>query len=425
MATPKDFIGIDNLNEVATQVFKNVVIGPAYADPAEMQRLRIKTISGVQYRRITHLSIRKGGQTRRKDVNPSINNTALLLKERKLVVKLSWWKGTDNIDRYCETVFGTDAQGAYPLSTEAVEAVIKDYADDLFANLWFGDCDNDHEGATDEEKALGLFDGFHTVIKHDIEDGIISEVNGNLVPCGAITAPADEKDSTPFDTFTEWVLKWDARLRRQNTLVYMSTEQAMYIAQGYANKYHGNYKVNYTVGGSYVIPEMPKVTITPVEGFGKGDRMIATIPDNFVYAVDSEGNQTYVDVKLGSSNDHRDIDFQIQSIQGCGIENPLKYAFCVSDGNIEATEFVAGDFTNSKLVVTVDQPSGGNAKVQVNGSDYEQPEEFAPNAIITLKAVKGTSQKFVGWSNGKKEETISITATGLPMGLTAFFANEG
>lgn len=420
MATPKDFIGIDNLNEVAKQVFKNVVIGPAYADPAEMQRLGIKTISGIQFKRLTHLAIRKGGQTRRKDVNKSISNTALFLKERELTAKLAWWKGTDNIDKYCETVFGTDAQGAYPLSTEAVEAVIKDYADDLFANLWFGDIDNEKSGATDEQKALALYDGFHTVIKHDVEDGIINEMNGNLVPCGAITAPANAHDTSAYDTFVEWYMKWDARLRRVNTLVYMTSATATYIAQAYANKYHGNFKVNYTIGGSYTIPEMPKVTITPVEGFGVGDRMIATIPNNFVYAVDSEGNQTYCDVRLGTDNDHRDIDFQIQSIQGAGIENPLKHAFCMSDGSIATEEFMAGDVTTAKLVVTVDQPEDGTAKVQVNGEDYPKAQEFAPNTVVTLTAVKG-NKTFKGWSNGKTDETITLTTAGMPIGLTAFF----
>lgn len=419
-----DFIGIDNLNEVAKQVFKNIVVGPAYADPAEMQRLRIKTISGVQFKRITHLAIRKGGQTRRKDMNPSINNTAMFLKERELTAKLSWWRGVDNIDRYVETVFGTDAQGAFPLSTEATEAVLKNYADDLLANLWFGDIDNDQTGATDEQKMLGLYDGFHTDIKHDVEDGIISTANGNLVHCDFIGAPQNDTDSSAYDNFVAWYMKWDARLRRVETLVYMTPAQAMYIAQGYANKYKGNFKVNYTVGGSYVIPEMPKVTITPVEGFGVGGRMIATIPDNFVYAVDSEGNQTFVEARLGSDTDMRDIAWQCQSIQGTMVENPLRHAFCMSDDPIATEEFVAGDFTAAKLVVTIDQPQGGTASVQVGGKAYPKPLEYAPGTVIEVKAVPGSGQKFVGWSNGKTTATISVTATGMPIGLTAFFAAQ-
>lgn len=51
MAAPKNFIGISALQGVANQVFKSVVQGPSYANPEEMQRLGIKTISGIQYQR--------------------------------------------------------------------------------------------------------------------------------------------------------------------------------------------------------------------------------------------------------------------------------------------------------------------------------------------------------------------------------------
>lgn len=102
MATPKDFIGISALQEVANQVFASVVQGPAFANPEEMKRLGIKTISGVQYKRTMNVFIRKGGTTRRKDMNPSMDGTIGFLKERVLTAKLAWFKGRDNIDRYCE-----------------------------------------------------------------------------------------------------------------------------------------------------------------------------------------------------------------------------------------------------------------------------------------------------------------------------------
>ena len=174
MATPKDFIGISALQEVANQVYKSVVQGPAFANPDEMKRLGIKVISGIQYKLTNNIFIRKGGTTRRKDVNPTMNSEIGFLKERVLTAKLAWFKGTDNIDRYCETVFGVDAQGAYPHSTVAVEAVLKTHADDLYNNLWWGDIDNDVPGASDEQKAMGLYEGFIPCIKHDIEDGVIS-----------------------------------------------------------------------------------------------------------------------------------------------------------------------------------------------------------------------------------------------------------
>ena len=104
MNTPKNFIGIDALQQVANQVFKSVVMGPQYAAPEDMQRLGVKVISGIQYQRTTNIFLRKGGTTRRKDVNPKMNSEVGFLKERKLTAKLAWFHGSHNIDRYCERI---------------------------------------------------------------------------------------------------------------------------------------------------------------------------------------------------------------------------------------------------------------------------------------------------------------------------------
>ena len=40
MNTPKNFIGIDALQQVANQVFKSVVMGPQYAAPEDMPTSR-------------------------------------------------------------------------------------------------------------------------------------------------------------------------------------------------------------------------------------------------------------------------------------------------------------------------------------------------------------------------------------------------
>lgn len=427
MATlPKDFIGTAALQHVAEQVTKEILMGPGYTDAAEMDRLGIKVVSGIQFKRTVHVLLRKGGTTRRKDVHAKVDSEVGFLKERTLTAKLSWDHYTDNIDKYCETVFGTDAQGQYPLSTEAVTAVLSNYADNLTACLWNGDISLDD--GTDKparDQALALYDGFHTCVKHDIEDGIISEANGNLVPCEAITAPVDNNDSTPYDNFLAWHMKWDARLRKANTRVYMSELTAQYIAAGYANKFHGNFKVDYEQGGNFKLPGLSRVTICPVADFGEGDRMYATIDQNFIYGVDTESNQTYVGVKVGTDIDMRQIQFQIQSIQGSlGPCNPFKYAFCMSDGNLASAEYVAGDYDNTNLVVTIagDTTDG---KVKVNGAEYTKPVETTINQVITLVAEDGATSKFVNWSNGKKDKTIQLTATGMNMGITAFFKKTG
>ena len=429
MATPKDFIGISALQEVANQVFASVVQGPAFANPEEMKRLGIKTISGVQYKRTMNVFVRKGGTTRRKDMNPTMNGTIGFLKERVLTAKLAWFKGTDNIDHYCETVFGVDAQGAYPLSTVAVEAVIKTHADDLYNNLWWGDIDNDVPGASEEKKAMALYDGFITCIKHDIEDGIISEANGNLIHCEAISAPADATDSSAYKNFRDAYMSLDPRLRRQKVYAYMTPATAINIADGYALQSYGTHKLDVVDGGNYVIPELPKLTIAPVEGMGVGDRIIFSVEGNLIYAVDTESNQTFVEVALGSDNDLRDIVFQCQSIQGAMVASTLSHSFAVTDGPLQSTDFQSGDYTNSNLVVTLahsDSDTGKiDAKVKVDGVEYKTPIETTPNQIISLVAEDSATYKFVSWSNGKTDKTIQLTASGMNMGLTAFFKKQG
>lgn len=427
MATlPKDFIGTTALQHVAEQVTKEILMGPGYTDAEEMDRLKIDIITGVQFKRTTHILLRKGGTTRRKDVHTKVNSEAGFLKERIIVCTLAWDHYTDNIDKYCETVFGTDAQGQYPLATEAATAILRNYADNLTACLWNGDIslDKGDESTPASEQALALYDGFHTCIKHDIEAGIICEANGNLIPCESIAEPSDNNDSTPYDNFLAWHMKWDARLRKQNTLVYMSEQTAQYIAAGYANKFHGNFKVDYEVGGNFKLPGLSRVTLCPIADFGEGDRMYATIEKNFVYGVDTLSNQTYVGVKVGTDTDMRDVQFQIQSIQGSlAPRNPFKYAFAMSDGNLATAEYVAGDYTNSNLVVTTameDASPVTDGKVKVNGVEYTKPVATTPNQVITLEA-ESTTDVFSHWSTGSKEKKIQFAATGMSMGITAFF----
>ena len=428
---PKNFIGLDALQHVAEEVSKEIVMGPGYSDAEEMDRLGIDIATGVQFKRTFHLFIRKGGTTRRKDVHREINSESGFLKERSLVARLTWDKFPGNIDDFVETVFGTDAQGQFPLSSQAVEAILKDYADNLAANLWFGDIslDNGDDSVPAREQAMALYDGFHTCIKHDIEDGLISEANGNLIPCEAITAPANNDDSSPYDNFIAWHMKWDERLRKVPTRVYMNETTAMNIAAGYANKFHGNFRVEYNQGDNFKLPGLSKVTLCPISGFGEGDRMYATIDKNFVYGVDTESNQTYVGVKVGTDDDMRDIQFQIQSIQGAGIKNPFKYAFCMSDGTLAPTEFLAGDYDNTNLVITIahsDEDTGKiDGTVKVNNVAYSKPVETTVNQILSIEATDTTNYKFVNWSNGSTEKKIQITATGMSMGLTAFFKKNG
>lgn len=424
-------LSTDEIKHVAEQVGKQVIMGPAYYDPELIDRMGIQVISGVQFKKVDTLLVRQGGTTRRKVVGKPVSNKIGILKERTLEAKLSWNRFTDNIDRYVETVFGTDGKpgGDYPFSTTAAEAIMRTYAEDLTANLFFGDGDNDvyaekerkGETLTPEEKEkakLSLYNGFHTNINLDIADGIISEANHNIIPCEAIAAPADDKDSAPFDTVLEWYAHWDARLRQQRDVrLYCDVLRGIYIAAGYLNKYHGNSKVNYLPNGNFTVPEMPHVQFVPSDVYGTGTRLMASVVNNLQYGVDSLNNQTFVKTQFGSDNDAQDVIFQIQSIQGTRLMNPLPSAFVMSDGGIQPNN-INGDYDNSFLTVTADSKMGS---VTVNGEAYTKPKEFAANDIITLEAKPAEGYVFTNWSNGKTDAKITITANGMPMAITALF----
>ena len=152
--------------------------------------------------------------------------------------------------------------------------------------------------------------------------------------------------------------------------------------------------------------------------------MYVTVPKNFVYAVDTLGNQTYVGVKVGTDTDMRDVQFQIQSIQGSGLKVPFRYNFAMSDGSLAPAEYVAGDYTNSNIVITLAHEKGAvitDGSVKVNNETYNKPVETTVNQIVTLEAVEGTTDKFSHWSNGSTNKKIQVIATGMSMGLTAFF----
>ncbi len=410
------FIGIDALNEVATKVGSQIIMGPAYTNAELLKRMRIKVISGIQFKQVETVLMRKGGTTRRKKVGNSVESNLGLLKERKLEVKLAWNRFRDNIDNYVETVFGTNgrAGGKYPLSTSACEGILKTYAEDNTDNLFFGDVDKEKT-----QPGLALYTGFHTYLAHDIALGLINKANRNLIECDAIVAPVDADDSTPYDTVFEAFMSLDPRLRKQKEILcYCDVLRGVYIAQGYANKNHSHVKVKYKDDGTFTIPEMPRVTFVPEDAFGVGDRLIFTIPENFQYGVDSLGNQTFVKAQVGSDQDMQDIIFQIQSLQGTRVLQIQSSCFAMTNGSI-AENAISGDFRNAKLVVNYNETECSGVKV--NGEAYDEPKEFAENAIITVEATAAAGYKFDRWSTGSTDNPLAITATGMPIVVAPIF----
>lgn len=415
------FIGKDALTHIAETFMPQIIMGAAYYNPAEMERLGIKVISGVQFKHTKVIMARKGGTTRRKVVGQTNFNTIGFLKERELVAKLTWNQFMDNIDSYTETPYHADGSQdySYPLSEVAFQAITATYGEDLFNNLFFGAIDNEN---VEGKESLSLFDGYHTLIARDIEDGIISEAVGNLVDCGALTRPVSETDTTAWDSFVAWQLQWHAGLKAKEVRVLCSVEVGLAITEAYENKHRSHKNVTVKPNGNFVVADYPRIEFAPSDVYGKGERLIATVVGNLEYGVDSENAKNSVSVEVGGHMDHKNVSFQIESIQGARLFNPLPSAFCMSDGAISEC-IVSGDYTSARVIVTAENDEQGS--VTVNGKTPDNTTDYAPNTTLTLVATPAAGYTFKNWSDGDTNATRTIVTNGLvDMAYTAIFQAE-
>lgn len=403
------FIGREALTHIAESFAPQIIMGAAYYNPAELERLGIKVITGVQFKDTKTIMARKGGTTRRKVVGTPNFNQIGFLEERVLVAKLTWNQFMDNIDNYVETPYHADGSQdySYPLSEVAFQAITATYGEDLFNNLFFGALSNEN---VDGKEALSLFDGFHTYIAQDIEDGIISAAVGNLKACGALTRPVSETDTTAWDSFVAWQLQWHAGLKAKKVRVLCSVATGLAISEAYENKHRSHKNVNMKDNGNFTVPDYPRIEFAPSDVYGSGDRLIATVEGNLEYGVDSENAKNSVSVEIGGHEDHKNVSFQIESIQGARLLNPLPSAFCMSDGSISEC-IVAGDYTSARVIVTSEDTDMGT--VTVNDATPDNTKDYAPNTILTLKATAETGYHFKNWSDTDTHATRTVVTNGL------------
>ncbi len=420
-----EFIGLDNMTVIANRIKTQVIMGPAYAKAEEMDRLKIKVTSGVQFKDTAFVMNRKGGTTRRKVVGEPLRNKAGYLDERPLVAKLSWNKYYDNTDSYTETPFSAagSTSYSYPMSELAMEAILMSYAEDLYLNLWWGSLENDRKTSP-----RSLYDGFHTLRNKDIAAGRISIARKNIVAVDVIDLSVAENLLASFGVFEQFYSKLSTALRGVPIMLYISDELSTALMASYAHKFNGYSKATPELGadgkptGNWSVMEYSKVTFAPSSEYGHGTKMIATIPYNFEYGVDSLNSQNKVSIRVGSDDDDNDISFQVQSIQGCRVINVNPNAYCESNGTLTIPDENAGDYQKDTYTVSVNSDTMGSVKV--DGAAPDDTKEYAAGAVISLEATAKTGYVFVKWSDGVTTASRSVIAKGQPDGMMAIFTAQ-
>jgi len=412
-----DFIGMTAVKQIAEKLEPNIVMGPAFFSKDELKRLGIKVITGVQFKQTVMVLNRKGGTSRRKVVGTPISSKIGYLTERTMVAHLVWNRFKHNEDDFQEKPIQINggAQFHYPLAEEFITEIGKEFSDDLYANLFFGEEDG-------EDETLNFFDGFQTIINKDIENGDISVANGNLIPCDALSAPSKEGDSAAWDIIVAWIDKWPAPLKRVPVNLYCSIEYGHHIADAYAQKHRCLKEVDYIAdaNGNFKVMEYPKITFVPSDDFGKGTRMFVTTENTLEFGINGDGQDTYVGVQHGSDDDMKDIIFQIQTCSGCRVKNIVKSNF-VTNGGVIQNVYVSGDYTKDAVYALPNDPALGSVAISNGGTPVESGTEVAKGTTLTLTATPKGSATFKKWSNGATANPTTIVTTGDPMGVTALF----
>lgn len=420
-------ISTTNLQHIADKFVSQAVMGAANYDPTELSRLGIAVISGVQFKHTQTVFNRKGGTARRKKVGEKVESSIGYIEERPLVARLSWARYPDNQDNYIEAPYEVSgaAKFSYPMAELALLSIINTYNEDVFSNLFWGD----EKYADDEDKdkhIMGLYNGINTNIAKDLETGRISIARKNLIQVDAIDLSDvdDETDRQAWNVFRDFYRQWSPALKRQkNVKVLISLELSTILQDSYANKNRSIRTVTLKDGSeerNWSVPEYPFVTFVPSGDYGKGDRMMAYTDGNIQYGVNSLSDKNSISVLVGGEGDNLNVFWQIQSVQGTRVLNVNPSNFAMTTGTLTPGDTWLGDYTKNTFFVGYDSTLGS---VTVNGvkADANIAKEYAAGTVLALVATETDSNKFVMWSNGSKEKSISITMLDAPFGISAIF----
>ena len=402
----------DNVKTLTNILEPDIVQSPVLENFEVFRKLGIKVIEDTEFERGQMIFRRKGGEARRYKQGESLKSKLGYMEESKLTVYQSWARYEENLQNFREkepfSILGSNQSYNAPVSEFIIRQIGKQYAGDVLSNLFFG---KESLGA---EHPLGLYNGYWTLIDQAINMGKISKSQMNLVDCTPIQAGPETEDGENYDAFVEWVEGWHPALRNaERVLVYMTPQQKRLIIHSYMRKFTGLQSAN-AGSENFKFVGMENIELVTHAIIGKGDRMIATVPENLRFALDKEND--WNSVKLShSEKDFNVLIFQVQSTQGAHILDTSGSVFCVSNGTVTQIEELNGDYQKNTLTITSNDPKMG--KVQVN----PQKDEYEAGETITLTPQAELSHEFVAWSDGATLNPRSIVYSGYPTVLQAIF----
>lgn len=408
-----NFIGTAALEQLAVQIMPEIAMSAYYNRQRVFEKFGIKVISGIQFKNIKYVLLRKGHTARRKAVGTTLASSAGTLLERELKCYLAWDRFKSNKDEFREFPIQTELGDKYPQSEAALRAVLANYADNVYDNVWHGDHTIDPSA---ENAYLGLFDGFFTDVANDIANGLVTPIHLS----GTIAKPVSSSDIQAWTLFEEFIEAWDPHLQSaEKVIVAMTSKTAAAIAAAYGNSKGNNKDCIRLENGNIAFIEYPNIEIAHDASLGIGTKMLAYVPGTLEYGVDTENDQNSIEVQVGSDSDAKDVFFQVQTAQGTRTTTVAKSAMAVTDASLSPLS-VAGDYTKNTFTILINDSTKG--AVTVNGSAVDNTVDYPAGTSLTLVATPETGCKFVKWSDGNTSATRTVVTKGQLESLVAFFA---
>ena len=414
-------LNVDQVRTITREVESDILESASLVNHEVFEDMQINVIRNLENVNSLMVFDRKVGTSRRYEAGKPISSKLGYFHERELKVVLSWNRFPENIQNFREkapfSILGSNETYSFQSTQTAfiLNKIADEYSQDLLSNLFFGKMSR----GTDD--AYGLYDGYFTLIEQDINAGRISVANRNYQELDPIDGTDPEAD---YDTAVKFYKGLDPKMKMQREiLIYCSEGTLSNIARGYNMKFQGMQTTN-VMNPDFRFFEMPKARFVTHAAMGVGDCMIATVPYNFDFGSDMDGDVVKGHIEMDrDQNDFNILLFQIQTAQGTRIRRISSDVFCVSNGKNVPEENLGGEYTKDTLTASANDSSMGSV-------DWTpKQEEYAEGDKVTLTATANEGFEFVKWSDGGSLNPRTIVYSGFPEVYEAIFqpkaAEEG
>jgi len=229
----------------------------------------------------------------------------------------------------------------HPLERDIISDVITTVGEDIIDSLFHAVRD------VTDLTPMGMANGFNPIIDTLVAAGEITTVKGNLVNCGALTAPINANDLTAFNSLKEWLRAIDPKWRNKPVVLYIPYNSLINVKDALENK-KTSYKDVTFAGLLTQLQEdcaIPNLQIVSHYALGTGDRLILTEPGNLDLGMNTFSDVGFVQIR-NPYEDANEVQYWMQFDIGMRIKKLNKRGFMVSDGTVTANP-LSGDYENS------------------------------------------------------------------------------